>query len=92
MLRKMMEIIKFRTPVLKLSIFAALLIFTGVQGYSQTLTAGFTYNQNCLNFEFFDASTASGGATITDYLWDFGDPASGVNNTSNLPNPTHTLF
>ena len=86
-----MEIIKFRTPVLKLSIFAALLIFTGVQGYSQTLTAGFTYNQNCLNFEFFDASTASGGATITDYLWDFGDPASGVNNTSNLPNPTHTF-
>ncbi len=25
------------------------------------------------------------------WLWDFGDPASGVNNTSNLPNPVHTF-
>lgn len=25
------------------------------------------------------------------YFWDFGDPASGPNNYSNLPNPTHTF-
>ena len=25
------------------------------------------------------------------WFWDFGDPASGVNNTSNLPNPVHTF-
>lgn len=25
------------------------------------------------------------------YFWDFGDPASGINNTSNLPNPPHTF-
>lgn len=25
----------------------------------------------------------------TDFLWDFGDPASGVNNTSTLPDPVH---
>ncbi|MGF2411853.1 MAG: PKD domain-containing protein, partial [Ferruginibacter sp.] len=25
------------------------------------------------------------------YLWDFGDPVSGTNNTSLLPNPTHTF-
>ncbi|HEY8403206.1 MAG TPA: PKD domain-containing protein, partial [Flavobacteriales bacterium] len=34
------------------------------------------YNQGC------NASTT--------YLWDFGDPASGANNTSTLANPTHT--
>lgn len=27
----------------------------------------------------------------TSFFWDFGDPASGVNNTSTLPNPTHTF-
>ena len=25
------------------------------------------------------------------WLWDFGDPASGANNTANTPNPTHTF-
>lgn len=25
------------------------------------------------------------------YFWDFGDPTSGANNTSTLPNPTHTF-
>ena len=28
---------------------------------------------------------------ITSWFWDFGDPASGVNNTSTLQNPTHTF-
>jgi len=28
-------------------------------------------------------------ATITGWAWDFGDPASGVDNTSDLQNPTH---
>lgn len=28
---------------------------------------------------------------ITSYLWNFGDPSSGVNNTSNLANPTHVF-
>ncbi len=27
----------------------------------------------------------------TSFFWDFGDPASGVNNTSILPNPVHTF-
>lgn len=30
-----------------------------------------------------------GGATIVSYQWDFGDPGSGVNNTSTLANPQH---
>lgn len=29
--------------------------------------------------------------TFLTYNWDFGDQASGSNNTSNLPNPTHTF-
>jgi len=29
--------------------------------------------------------------TITSWLWDFGDPASGINNTSNLQNPSHSF-
>jgi large repetitive protein len=31
----------------------------------------------------------NGCSTTTTYAWDFGDPASGTNNTSNLPNPCH---
>ena len=33
----------------------------------------------------------SSSGNITDYFWDFGDPASGVNNTSTLANPVHTF-
>ncbi len=29
-------------------------------------------------------------AEVTSYAWNFGDPASGVNDTSNLQNPVHT--
>ncbi len=38
---------------------------------------------------FTDISTATGGAIINQWAWNFGDPASGPNNTSNLQNPTH---
>lgn len=37
---------------------------------------------------FTDISTSSSGP-ITQWLWNFGDPGSGSNNTSNLQNPTH---
>ncbi|HSI91517.1 MAG TPA: GEVED domain-containing protein [Adhaeribacter sp.] len=40
-----------------------------------------------LTVAFFDTS----GFTPTSWSWDFGDPASGANNTSNLQNPTHTF-
>lgn len=39
---------------------------------------------------FTDASTAAGSAVVT-WSWNFGDPASGVNNTSSLQNPTHNF-
>ncbi len=32
---------------------------------------------------------ASQGYTLTNILWNFGDPSSGINNTSNLSNPSH---
>lgn len=37
---------------------------------------------------FTDNSTSSGG-TITNWTWDFGDPNSGLNNTSTAPDPAH---
>lgn len=36
---------------------------------------------------FYDRSTSTG--TITGHSWDFGDPLSGVNNTSTSLNPSH---
>ncbi|MEA3477702.1 MAG: PKD domain-containing protein [Bacteroidota bacterium] len=51
----------------------------------------FDYSDNSCegaNIEFYDLSYAFGG-TITFWQWDFDDPSSGANNTSNLQNPTH---
>lgn len=44
-------------------------------------------------FNFTDQSSAGvGGAAITAWAWDFGDPASGPANTSSSQNPQHTFF
>ncbi len=44
----------------------------------------------CGNFtQLFQNESSSAG--ITGYLWNFGDPGSGANNTSTQPNPTHTF-
>lgn len=65
------------------------LIYTGICNYQNLLAADFTVNTyapcigNAVNF-----TPITTGASIT-YLWDFGDPASGANNTSTLQNPTH---
>ena len=54
--------------------------------------ADFTADTVCANTEtaFKDLSTYLSITNIASWQWDFGDPASGVNNTSTLPNPTHT--
>lgn len=39
--------------------------------------------------QFTDLSTIADGSVLS-YLWDFGDPTSGVLNTSSLKNPKHT--
>lgn len=43
------------------------------------------------NFNFTDGSTVVGGGSVLSWAWDFGDPASGANNTSALQNPSHTF-
>jgi len=57
-----------------------------------TPVANFIFpNNNCslTPVSFTDISQPNGGGPITQWLWDFGDPSSGVNNTSYLKNPTH---
>lgn len=39
----------------------------------------------------FTNQTTAKYQTISNYLWNFGDPASGANNTSTLTNPTHSF-
>ncbi len=55
---------------------------------SGPITADFTNTTVCLN-----NATAFTGASLgnpNSWLWNFGEPASGANNTSTLQNPTHT--
>ncbi len=51
----------------------------------------FTFDTACISSptQFHDNSTSSTG-TINAWLWNFGDPSSGANNTSTLQNPVHT--
>ena len=51
------------------------------------MPANFTVNISSLVVDFIDTST---GSPIS-WTWDFGDPSSGANNTSNLQNPQHTF-
>lgn len=39
--------------------------------------------------QFVDLSQTNGGGSIQSWSWNFGDPPSGVNNTSTLQNPSH---
>jgi Pregnancy-associated plasma protein-A/PKD domain len=66
------------------------LIYTGTCGSSSLITASFKADkyQNCSN-SLVSFTPISTGVGLT-YLWDFGDVASGINNISSLPNPTHT--
>jgi PKD repeat protein len=41
------------------------------------------------NVQFTDISQPNGGGGISSWLWNFGDPASGTNNSSTLQNPAH---
>lgn len=47
----------------------------------------FTYNISCNTAQF----NYTPAAEVNSIKWDFGDPASGVNNTSTILNPTHTF-
>ncbi len=79
------------------------LTVTGANGCSHTRTrtisifrtplADFTASSVCVNktATFTDGSTPFPGNAITTRSWNFGDPASGGNNTSTATNPTHVF-
>lgn len=55
--------------------------------------ADYTFTGKCENvpIEFEDLTTFLPGEAISTWSWDFGDPASGVNNTSSLQHPSHVF-
>lgn len=58
-----------------------------------TPAADFNVTSVCVNqvASFQNTSSQFPGNNITTRAWNFGDPASGANNTSTLNNPTHTF-
>lgn len=54
-------------------------------------TPDFTFNTTCFGniTQFTDLSAPTGTSTITNWLWDFGDPSSGILDTSTFQNPQH---
>jgi len=53
--------------------------------------AQFIFEENCANTPvlFTDLSSPNGGSDLFSWFWEFGDPESGVNNTSTLQHPSH---
>jgi len=62
-----------------------------VQLIEVPVAANFESQRSCPNteYEFLDKSTFVDNNTIVNYEWNFGDPSSGVNNTSTDRNPKH---
>ena len=58
-----------------------------------TPVANFYYSSSCEDMvvDFQDASFPNGAGNIVMWQWNFGDPQSGVFNTSNLEDPQHTF-
>ena len=56
------------------------------------LVAGFGNGANCINqpIGFTSATLYLPGEMPDSWSWDFGDPSSGADNFSNLPNPSHS--
>lgn len=56
-----------------------------------TPVAIFSSDTACIDglTHFTDESTTASGTSIIAWLWNFGDPASGPDNTSTMQNPTH---
>ena len=82
--------------------FIVTLIVISPDGCSDTITgpaivhplplASFSSTTVCIGSPtvFTDQSTVNPGS-ITSWSWNFGDPASGAANTSNIQNPTHVF-
>jgi hypothetical protein len=65
------------------------LLIQGTSNPCDSVVAYYTFTSNGLTGNFTDQSLLPSGASISSWSWDFGDPASGINNTSTLQNPTH---
>jgi len=69
--------------------------FTDSYSHDQTVLplpiANFQFTTGCAGalVQFTDASFPNGGGNIISWRWNFGDPLSGVNDTSALQNPSH---
>ena len=62
--------------------------------YLGSATANFAFADSACSgsvVQFTDSSTGSPNNAVTGWSWNFGDPASGPNNTSTLQNPTHVF-
>jgi PKD repeat protein len=79
----MKELTRRFSAILILITFFTLFAFP-IIAKSQSVTAGFTYNAECLYFEFTNTSSSTGGEIIS-YNWEFGDGG-----TSSATNPDHT--
>jgi len=66
-------------------------IYSEVFSIKACPTADFIYSLVSLDdtVQFQDASTLNGGPPIVSWKWDFGDPMSGLENTSTLKDPKH---
>ncbi len=65
---------------------------TVIVGSNTGCQANFTYSDSANTSnptQFIDLSQSNGGGPITSWNWNFGDPPSGTNNTSNVQNPVH---
>ncbi|HEX8608237.1 MAG TPA: PKD domain-containing protein, partial [Pedobacter sp.] len=52
--------------------------------------AGFTSTANCAGMYMFNDTSSVTNGSINEWMWNFGDPMSGVNDTSTMENPSHT--
>ena len=60
--------------------------------YIGALTSDFAFADSTCSgnvVQFTDSSTGSPGNNVNGWSWNFGDPSSGPNNTSNLQSPSH---
>ena len=55
-------------------------------------TSEFMHSGQCKDspVQFTDLTSVSGNQNLTEWYWDFGDPASGISNLSREQNPSHT--
>jgi PKD repeat protein len=67
------------------------ILIQGSQNPCDSVVAYYTYTSSGLTGNFTDQSLLPSGASISSWSWDFGDPASGLNNTSSLQNPSHVF-